>query len=77
MTETVAILGASKNQYRYAYKAQILLIAKGHTTIPINPNYNMIDGVKCFPRLASYPENINNNGAITLIVKPCSIHNSN
>ncbi len=67
MTETVAILGASKNQYRYAYKAQILLIAKGHTTIPINPNYNMIDGVKCFPRLASYPENIN---TITVYVRP-------
>ena len=67
MTETVAVLGASKNQLRYAYKAQKFLIEKGHTTIPINPNYNMVDGVKCYPRLASYSEKIN---TITVYVRP-------
>ncbi|MEJ2115627.1 MAG: CoA-binding protein [Gammaproteobacteria bacterium] len=67
MTETVAILGASKNQYRYANKAQKFLIEKGYTAVPINPNYNMIDGIKCYPKLKSYSGKIN---TITVYVRP-------
>jgi len=67
MTETVAILGASKNQSRYANKAQRFLIEKGHTTIPINPKYDKIDGIKCYPNLASCSQNID---TITVYVRP-------
>ena len=67
MTETVAILGASKNQSRYANKAQSFLIEKGYTPIPINPKYDEIDGIKCYPDLASYTQNID---TITVYVRP-------
>ena len=67
MKETVAILGASENQSRYANKAQKFLIEKGHTTIPINPKYDMIDGVKCYPDLISCSQNID---TITVYVRP-------
>ena len=67
MIEAVAILGASKNQSRYANKAQKFLIEKGHTTIPINPKYDTIDGIKCYPNLESYSQNIN---TITVYVQP-------
>ncbi|MGH1536432.1 MAG: CoA-binding protein [Gammaproteobacteria bacterium] len=67
MKEVVAILGASKNQSRYANKAQNFLIEKGHTVIPINPKYDIVDGVKCYPDLASCPQNID---TITAYVRP-------
>lgn len=67
MTETVAILGASNNQSRYANQTQKFLIEKGHTTIPINPKYDKIDGIKCYADLASCPQNID---TITVYVRP-------
>lgn len=72
MTETVAILGASKNQSRYANKAQNFLIEKGHTPIPINPKYDEIDGIKCYPNLASYTQNID---TVTVYVRPHILSN--
>ena len=36
MAETVVILGASLNPGRYSYKAQLALIEKGHTQVPVN-----------------------------------------
>ncbi len=67
MTETVAILGASKNLDRYANKAQKFLVEKGHNIVLINPKYDMVDGVKCYPNLASYTQNID---TITVYVRP-------
>ncbi len=67
VTETVAILGASKNQSRYANQAQKYLIEEGHTTIPINPKYDEIDGIKCYPDLASCAQDID---TITVYVRP-------
>ena len=67
MTETVAILGASKDQSRYANKVQNLLIEKGHTAIPINPKYDMVEGVKCYPNLTPCLQNID---TITVYVRP-------
>ncbi len=66
MPEVVAILGASKDQSRYAYKAQILLANNAHIVVPINPKYDMINGVPCYPRLASYPHKID---TITVYVR--------
>ena len=67
MTENVAILGASKNQSRYANKAQKFLIEKGHTALPINPKYDMIDGIKCYPNLTSCSQSID---TVTVYVRP-------
>ena len=67
MAETVVILGASINPDRYSYKAQQVLIEKGHTVVPVNPRYDQIDGIQCYPELKSLERNID---TITIYVKP-------
>jgi predicted CoA-binding protein len=42
--QTVAILGASADTGRYAFKAQRLLKEKGHRVVPVNPRGGNIDG---------------------------------
>lgn len=66
MTKVVAIVGASKEKFRYAHRAQLLLIDKGHTVVPINPKYDMINGIQCYPDLTSYPHKID---TITVYVR--------
>ena len=67
MSETVVILGASINPDRYAYKTQQVLIENGHTAVPVNPRYDQIDGIQCYPELKSLECNID---TITIYVKP-------
>jgi len=67
MAETVVILGASVNPERYAYMAQVALIEKGHIPLPVNPRYDQIDGVQCYPELKSLKCHID---TITIYVKP-------
>ena len=66
MAETVVILGASINPNRYSYKAQVALIEKGHTPVPVNPRYDQIDGIQCYPELKLLKCNID---TITIYVK--------
>ena len=72
MAETVVILGASINPDRYSYKAQLALIEKGHTPVPVNPRYDQIDGIQCYPELKSLESNID---TITIYVKPAILRN--
>ena len=72
MAETVVILGASINPDRYAYKAQLALIENGHTAVPVNPRYDQIDGIQCYPELKSLELNID---TITIYVKPAILRN--
>ena len=44
-SQTVAVLGASDKPDRFSYQALQLLRQHGHTTIPIHPALNEIDGV--------------------------------
>ncbi|HDQ22854.1 MAG TPA: CoA-binding protein [Candidatus Uhrbacteria bacterium] len=48
-----AIAGATQNHEKYGYKVLIDLKNKGYNVIPINPNYNEISGLKCYPDLIS------------------------
>ena len=67
MTETVVILGASTNPVRYSYRAQLALLEKGHTPIPVNPRYDQIDGIRCFRDIKSINTKID---TITIYVRP-------
>ena len=67
MTETVVILGASPKPTRFAHKAQLALIDNGHTPVPVNPKYDQIAGIQCYPDLKSFQGNID---TITVYVKP-------
>ena len=67
MKKTVAILGASQTKSRYANKVQKLLVEHGYSVVPINPKYDMIDGIKCYPSLTSFGLSID---TVTVYVKP-------
>ena len=67
MAETVVILGASVNPDRYAHKAQLALIENGHIPVPVNPRYDSIDGIPCYPELKLLKCHID---TITVYVKP-------
>lgn len=71
MSETVAILGASDNPDRFSHKAQRLLLEKGYTPIPINPGHHQVDGLTCYPDLASCPAAVD---TITVYVRPTTLH---
>jgi predicted CoA-binding protein len=45
---------------------------KGHTVVPVNPRYDRIDGIQCYPALKSLKCNID---TITIYVKPAILRN--
>lgn len=67
MSERVAILGASPDRNRYAYKAFELLRAYGHTALPVNPTLDAIDGVPVAHRLADVAAPID---TVTVYMRP-------
>ena len=65
--ETVAVIGASPNQDRYANKAMRLLADHDHTPIPVAPKHETIEGRKVYPSLADIPDRID---TVTLYLGP-------
>ena len=49
--KNVVILGASKKEERYSYKAMNMLKDKGYNPYPVNPAYDEIEGITCYPSL--------------------------
>ncbi len=72
MSEVVAILGASTNPDRYAYKAQLKLQEHGHTVMPINPKESEINGVKCFTSILDIHDKLD---TVTVYVGPKILEN--
>lgn len=58
MNMKVAILGASDNPDRYAYKAFKMLQEYGHTPIPVSPKLEMIENFKVYTQLSDIPEKV-------------------
>ncbi len=56
MAQKVAILGASRKEERYAYKAFQLLQEKGHQVYPVRPGMEDLEGVKAYSTLGDIPE---------------------
>ncbi len=52
VTENVAIIGASDQPERFAYRADKLLKSFGHVTFLINPKFASIEGQTCFQKLS-------------------------
>jgi len=46
-----AIIGATQKKDKYGYKVLMDLRQKGYNAVPINPKYEEIDGLKCYPSL--------------------------
>lgn len=51
MSKNVAILGASDNPSRFAYKAHKLLRQHGHSTFLVSPKLKELDGQRAFVSL--------------------------
>ncbi|MCB0334882.1 MAG: CoA-binding protein [Bdellovibrionales bacterium] len=63
----VAILGASSNPDRYAYKAHSMLQQHGHTVLPVGRRDDMILGDKVYRSIMDITEAID---TVTLYVGP-------
>jgi predicted CoA-binding protein len=51
--KSVAIVGASDNPARASYFVFRYLRTHGFNVFPVNPGYEFVDGVKCYPTLAA------------------------
>ncbi len=51
-----AVIGARQDPATVGYKAFKLLEMRDYQVFPVNPNYDEIEGVKCYPSIADLPE---------------------
>jgi predicted CoA-binding protein len=62
----VAVLGASPNPDRYSNEAVRLLASYDYRPLPVNPAFDEIEGLTCFPTLAEIGEPVH---TITLYLR--------
>jgi len=51
-----AIVGATNNPQKYGHKVLVDLKNKGYKVVPINPKYQEVAGLTCYPALISLEE---------------------
>jgi hypothetical protein len=64
---TLALVGLSRTGRKFGNSALKELLAKGYTIHPVHPSAESIDGVRCWPSLASLPEPV---GGVVTVVPP-------
>jgi predicted CoA-binding protein len=57
-SRTVAVVGASQKPWRDSNSIAHFLVKRGYTVYPVNPKYEEIDGMKCYPDVKSIPAKI-------------------
>ena len=55
---TIAVVGCSINPARTSNSIARYLIGAGYTIIPVNPNYNEILGLTCYPNVQAIPQDL-------------------
>jgi len=70
MRYNVAILGASNDASRYAWRAQRLLNEHGYPVFPVSLTHDEIDGTPAYRRLTDIPEAVD---TITVYVSPTNL----
>lgn len=63
----IALVGASKNPTKYGNIILKDLLKKGFEVLPVNPNYDEIEGVKCYKTVKDLPKDID---VIVFVVPP-------
>lgn len=53
--KTIAVVGCSGRPSRTSFAISRYLIAEGYAVVPVNPNYEEVHGLACYPDLASIP----------------------
>lgn len=51
-----AVVGATKNREKFAYKIYQMLKRRGKEVFPVNPRYEAIEGDTCYPSVADIEE---------------------
>jgi predicted CoA-binding protein len=62
-----AVVGATENTSKFGYKVFKKLKRFDYNVYPVNPNFNEVDGVKCYHNITDIPEHVD---VISLIVNP-------
>lgn len=57
-TKSIAVVGASPKPWRDSGSISEFLNRKGYNVFPVNPQYQEVLGMKCYPNLKSIPEKI-------------------
>lgn len=57
-SKTIAVIGASPKPWRDSGSIADYLNKKGYKVFPVNPKYEEVLGMKCYPDLKSIPEKI-------------------
>lgn len=52
----IAVFGATRDRSKFGYKVLMDLRNGGYLVYGINPNYREVEGVPCFPDIASLPQ---------------------
>ena len=60
-----AVIGASRDRSKYGNKVLRCYQQNGRTAYPVNPNADEIEGLACFPDLASLPDQVQAASIIT------------
>lgn len=66
--EVVAVLGASSDSSRYAFKAMQMLEEYGHNPIPVHPREKEVLGKKVFPTLGDLAKSGQKIDTVTIYV---------
>ena len=56
--ERIAVVGLSDDSSRASYDVAAYLRSAGKEVVPVNPNYETVMGLKCYPTLAAVPGNV-------------------
>lgn len=51
-----AVVGANDNPDKFGNRIYKKLKARGYKVYPVNPNYEAVDGDRCYPKLSELPE---------------------
>ncbi|MBC8106935.1 MAG: CoA-binding protein [Anaerolineae bacterium] len=51
----IAVVGLSDKRSRTAYRIAEFLRSVGREVVPVNPNYEQVMGLRCYPSVASVP----------------------
>jgi predicted CoA-binding protein len=53
-----AVVGASGDPWRSSNSVAALLVSRGYDVIPVNPAYDTVLGLRCYPSLADVPRQV-------------------
>jgi hypothetical protein len=56
--KNIAVVGLSSKEDSPSYEVAKYLIEHGYRIFPVNPNYDEVLGIRCYPDLRSIPEHV-------------------